>query len=62
MTQAYTAGGGASSHMLPNHVIGKRTVNTTLGKGHHAQTRRTGRHFLIFHMIAVRKKNVYYYF
>jgi hypothetical protein len=28
---------GAGSHTLPNHVIGKRTVNTTLLKGHHAR-------------------------
>ncbi len=46
-------GGGAGSHTLPNHVIGKRMVNTTLAKGHHAQTRRTARILLIFHMVAV---------
>jgi hypothetical protein len=27
-------GGGAGSHPLPNHVIGKRMVNTTLAIGH----------------------------
>ncbi len=29
-------GWGAGSHTLPNHVIGKRMVNMTLLKGHHA--------------------------
>ncbi len=29
-------------------MIGKQTVNTTLSKGHHAQTRHTARNFLIF--------------
>ncbi len=34
---AYTGGEGRlGSHPSPNHVIGKRTVNTTLAKGHHA--------------------------
>jgi hypothetical protein len=57
-------GGGAGSHTLTNHVIGKRRDNTTLAKGHHAQTRRTARKFLLmFHTIAVRLiKTVHYYF
>jgi hypothetical protein len=56
-------GGGAGSHTLANHMIGKQTVNTTLAKGHHAQTRRTARNFLMFHTIAVRQiKTVQYYF
>jgi hypothetical protein len=29
-------------------------VNTTLAKGHHAETLRTARNFLFFHMPAVR--------
>ncbi len=29
-------GGGLGSHPTPNHVVGKRTVNMTLAKGHHA--------------------------
>jgi hypothetical protein len=29
-------------------VIGKQTVNTTLAKGHHAQTQHTAKNFLIF--------------
>ncbi len=29
-------GGGFGSHPTPNHVIGKRTENTTLAKGHQA--------------------------
>jgi hypothetical protein len=37
--------GGAGSHTLPNHVIGKQTVNTSLAKGHHAQTQCTARNF-----------------
>jgi hypothetical protein len=41
-------GGGAGSHTLPNHVIRKWTVNMTLAKGHHAETRRTARNSLIF--------------
>ncbi len=41
-------GEGAGSHTLPNHVIGKWTVNMTLAKGHHAQTQRTARNLLIF--------------
>jgi hypothetical protein len=40
--------GWAGSHTLSNHVIGKRMVNTTLAKGHHAQTSRTARNFLLF--------------
>jgi hypothetical protein len=32
----YTVGGGVGSHPTPNHLIGKRTVNMTLMKGHHA--------------------------
>jgi hypothetical protein len=47
-------GRGAGSHTLPNHMIGKRTVNMTLAKGHHAQTWRTARNLLIFHTVAVR--------
>jgi hypothetical protein len=38
-------GGGVGSHTLPNHVIRKWTVNTTLAKGHHAQTQYTTRNF-----------------
>jgi hypothetical protein len=34
----YCKGGGPGSHPTPSHIIGKRTVNTTLTKGHHAQT------------------------
>jgi hypothetical protein len=30
--------GGAGSYTIPNHIIGKQTVKTTLAKGHHAQT------------------------
>jgi hypothetical protein len=48
VTQAHTAGGGAGSHTLPNHVNGKRMVNMTLAKGHHAQTWRIARNSLIF--------------
>jgi hypothetical protein len=59
VTQAHTAG-GTGSHTLPNHVIVKWTVNTTLVKGHHAQTRRTPRNFLFFHTIAVRPINKLY--
>jgi hypothetical protein len=40
--------GGAGSHTLPNHVTRKRTVNATLARGHHAQTRQTARNSLIF--------------
>jgi hypothetical protein len=40
--------GGPGSHPTPNHVIGKWAVNTTLAKGHQAQTRSTARNFLIF--------------
>ncbi len=55
MTQAHTAG-GAGSHTLPNHMIGKWTANTTLAKVHHAQT---ARKFLMFHTIAVRQIKLY---
>jgi hypothetical protein len=41
-------GGGAGSHTLPHHVIGKWTVNMTLVKGHHTQTQHTARNFHIF--------------
>jgi hypothetical protein len=34
--KAHTAGGGPGSHPTPNPMIGKRIVNTTLAKGHHA--------------------------
>ncbi len=38
-------------------------VNTTIARGHHAQTWRTARNFLMFHMVAVRLiKTVHYYF
>ncbi len=40
--------GGGGSHPTPSHVIGNRTVNTTLGKGHHVPTRCTARNFSIF--------------
>ncbi len=62
--QAQTAeGGGSGSHSLPNHVIGKQMVNTTLPKGPHAQTWRTARNFLIFfYTIAVRPFITLYYF
>jgi hypothetical protein len=30
-------GGGAGSHTLPNHVIGKWTVNTALTMGHQSR-------------------------
>jgi hypothetical protein len=60
---AQAIAGGTGSHTLPNHMIGKRTVNTTLAKGHHAQTQPTARKFLMFYMIAVRLiKTVHYYF
>jgi hypothetical protein len=55
--------GGAGSHTLPNHVIGKWTVNMTLVKGYHAQTRQTARNFFMFSTIAVWQiKTVHYYF
>ncbi len=55
--------GGTGSHTLPNHMIGKRTVNTTLTKGHHARTQRTAKIFLIFHTIAARPiKTVHFEF
>ncbi len=55
--------GGTGSQTLPNHVTGKRMVNTTLAKGHRAQTQRTARNCLMFHMVAVRLiKTVHYYF
>ncbi len=55
--------GGTGSHTLPNYVTGKRTVNTTLAKGNHAQTRCTARNCLMFHTAAVRlTKTVHYYF
>ncbi len=38
----------AGSHTLPNHMIGKWPVNTTLAKGHHSQTRHTAINFLYF--------------
>ncbi len=50
-------GGGTGSHTLPNHVIG--TVNTTFAKGHHAQTWRTTRNFLMFQTIAVHQIKLY---
>ncbi len=34
--KAHTAGEGAGFHRTPNHVKGKRIINTTLAKGHHA--------------------------
>ncbi len=40
--------GGTSSHTLPNHVIGKRMVNTSLAKGHHAQTLCTASQFFLY--------------
>jgi hypothetical protein len=58
-TQAFTEGGGAGSHILPIHVIGKRMVNTTLTKGHYNQTRRTASIFNFFHMIAVHQIKLY---
>ncbi len=33
-TNAYTVGVGLGSHLTTNHVIGNRTVNMTLAKGH----------------------------
>ncbi len=54
--------GGTGSHTLPNHVIRKQTVNTTLAKGHHAQTQRTAKIFFMFYTIAVRLITVHYYF
>jgi hypothetical protein len=54
--------GGHGSHPTPNHVIGKRMVNMTLAKGHHAQTRHTARNVLIYHTIAIRPFSTYYYF
>jgi hypothetical protein len=41
-------GGGPGSHPSPNHLIGTRTVNTTLAKCHHALTRCTARNLSIF--------------
>jgi hypothetical protein len=41
-------GWGTGSHTLPNHVTGKRTVNATLARGHHAQTQRAAKTFLNF--------------
>ncbi len=47
--KAQTAGGGGpGSPPSTNHVIGKRTVNTTLMKGYHATTRRTARNLPTF--------------
>ncbi len=40
--------GGAGSHTLPNRVIEKWMVNTTLTKGHHTQTWRNARNFQNF--------------
>jgi hypothetical protein len=41
-------GGRPGSHPTPNQMIGKRTVNTTLTKGHQAQTPLTARNFFFF--------------
>ncbi len=45
--------GGDVSQTLPNQVIRKWMVNTTLAKGHHAQTQHNARNLLMFHTIAV---------
>ncbi len=41
-------GGGADFHPTPGQVTRKQTVNMTLAKDHHAQTRRTDINFLFF--------------
>jgi hypothetical protein len=56
-------GWGAGSHTLSNHVIRKRTVNTTLARGHHAQTRHTSRNFSnLLHDSSMPNETVRYYF
>ncbi len=56
--QHWRGGGGRGSHPAPNHVIGKRTANMTLAKGH---TRRSSTLLEIlqnFHTLAVHQ--IYY--
>ncbi len=56
-------GEGAGSHPLPGHMIRKQTVNTTLTRGHYAQTQRTARNFFNFvYDSSTPNKTVYYYF
>jgi hypothetical protein len=55
--------GGTGSHTLPNHVTRKQTVNATLARGHHAQTRRTARNFFnLIYNSSTPNKTVHYYF
>ncbi len=44
------------------HMIWKQTVNVTIAKGHHAQTRCTARKILMFHTIAVRLIKIVHYY
>ncbi len=55
----YRKGGEWFSHITSSRDW-KWTVNMTLAKGHHAETRCTARNFLIFHTIAVRPINKLY--
>ncbi len=56
-------GGGIGSHPLPNHVTRKRTVNATVARCHHAQTRHTARNFFNFiYDSSMPNKTVHYYF
>jgi hypothetical protein len=55
--------GGSGSHTLPGHVIRKWMVNTTLARGHPAQTRCTARNFSDFlYDSSMLNKTVHYYF
>jgi hypothetical protein len=47
---------GAGSYPTSGHVTRKRTVNTTLARGHHAETWRTARNFFFFHTLAIGPK------
>ncbi len=54
--------GGASSYPTPGHVTRKWTVNTTLARGHHSETRRTTRNFFLFSHANSMPITIQYYF
>jgi hypothetical protein len=58
----HTAGEGPGSHPTPNHVIGKRTVNTTLANGHHANPAHCWKFTTFSHDSSTRNIHIHYSF
>jgi hypothetical protein len=55
-------GGGSGSFPTPGHVTRKLTVNTTLARGHHAETQHTAINFFSFSHSSNSPKTIQYYF